>query len=837
MANTTPLAATETPAASSSHPTAAKPSLWLILGYLTLYLALDQFTTLFETAPGVSPWYPPPGLSLALLLGCGLLYTPALFVAALLAIALNPCCRAAPVAWVIMATSITVGYALAAALLRHGLRIDMRLQRLRDLGWLVGVAFGTNLLVGAPAVAGLAGSGLMAWSAYWYTLLQFWIGDAIGVMILTPFLLIHVLPWVNRRQQRQAAIPAGSPTWHWPTPFQQLELCGQIASVLIALWAAFGSPPAREFHLFYLCFLPLIWIVLRYGLPGASLLNLAMSVGVILVVHFADFVFLSLAELQIFMLALVLTSLLLGVTVSESRVREVALRRSEGLYRTMAQNFPNGAIFLFDRDLRFTLADGAGLAAAKLTREQIEGKTLWETRPPASVERLLPYYQQALAGQPSIFEVPYEDRVYQTHITPIRNERGEIQGGMVITQEITEHKRATTEIHRLNSQLEQRVDQRTHELTTLLQAASNLTSTLELTPLLRLILEQLQSVVAYDGAAIFTLANERELKLLLYRGPIPQAELRSTWPLAQDQANAQVINRRQPVIIPDTHADTPLARAYQVTAGQHLRYIRTWMGVPLIFKDRVIGMLGFDHTQPYYYSPHHAELALAFASQAAIAIENARLYAQAHTLAALEERQKLARELHDSVSQALYGINLGAQTARELLGSDPAAIAQPLDYVVALADAALIEMRALIFELRPESLEMEGLVVALTRQVDAVRARHRLAVSTDFCPEPPVALAVKEAFYRITQEALHNIVKHAHASRVEVRLAQQDAQLALQIDDDGRGFDPTRSFPGHLGLHSMRERAEQLGGHCRITSAPGQGTHIQVAIPIKDRAL
>ena len=387
------------------------------------------------------------------------------------------------------------------------------------------------------------------------------------------------------------------------------------------------------------------------------------------------------------------------------------------------------------------------------------------------------------------------------------------------------------EIRQLNVELEQRVAERTRELATLLQVASNVASTLELKPLLNLIMEQLRTVVAYSGAAIFTLIDDRELRLLIYTGPIPQQELRYSWPLAHDQVNAQVIRERQPVIIPDTHADAPLARAYQVTAGPHLAYMRAWMGVPLIVKDQVIGMLGFDHDQANYYTPHHAELALAFASYAAVAIENARLYEQARTLASLEERQKLARELHDSVSQALYGISLGAQTARALLDSDePAKAAKPLDYVVDLADAALTEMRALIFELRPESLETEGLVAALTKQAEATRARHRLTVKTQFCEEPPLSIPVKEALYRIAQEALHNIVKHAHATQVDLTLTCDHERLQLEIKDNGQGFDPTDAFPGHLGLHSMRERAEGVAGKFTLESRRGEGARVLVEI-------
>ncbi len=199
-------------------------------------------------------------------------------------------------------------------------------------------------------------------------------------------------------------------------------------------------------------------------------------------------------------------------------------------------------------------------------------------------------------------------------------------------------------------------------------------------------------------------------------------------------------------------------------------------------------------------------------------------------LAREEERRRLARELHDSVSQALYGISLGAHAARTALERDLQGVAEPLDYILVLAEAALTEMRALIFELRPESLETEGLVSALTKQAAALQARHDIAVSTELCDEPDLPLATKEDLYRIAQEAMHNIVKHAHASHVDLRLDQTSAGVMLDVRDDGAGFDTTASFPGHLGLHSMSERVANLGGTFEIESTPGVGTRLRIRI-------
>ncbi len=259
--------------------------------------------------------------------------------------------------------------------------------------------------------------------------------------------------------------------------------------------------------------------------------------------------------------------------------------------------------------------------------------------------------------------------------------------------------------------------------------------------------------------------------------------------------------------------------------------LRCWMGVPLMAKERAIGFLMLTHDQPHYYTPRRANLVGALANQAAIALENARLYEQGQKLAVLQERQRLARELHDSVAQALYSMALGARTARTLLDRDPGKAVEPLDYVLALAQAGQAEMRALIFELRPESLESEGVVMALQKQAEALQARYGLQVVMELGEEPVLPLIVKEALYRIAQEALQNSVKHANATVVELRLRELATEMMLEVIDNGVGFHPEQSFPGHMGLQSMRERVTDLGGTLEITSGAGRGVQIRVVIP------
>jgi signal transduction histidine kinase len=386
--------------------------------------------------------------------------------------------------------------------------------------------------------------------------------------------------------------------------------------------------------------------------------------------------------------------------------------------------------------------------------------------------------------------------------------------------------------------LEQRVEERTRELSMLLDVSANIASTLDLPLLLEVILEQLQQVVAYDGASVLILEGD-ELRNVAHRGPIPH-EVQAQMHLSREQAGElwEAMEGHEPLIIGDVKGDTWLAQAFRQAFGEYLNremeYVRTWVGVPLMVRERLIGWLSLHHSEPRAYAQHHATLAQTIANQAATAIQNARLYGQARRLATLEERQRLARELHDSVSQVLYGIGLGARTANTLLDRATIApelkssLAEPLEYVISLAEAGLAEMRALIFELRPDSLEREGLVAALARQAAALRARHGLQVQTEFCEEPALSFETKEAFYRIAQESLNNTARHAQAERVDMRLFVSQGEIVLELVDDGVGFDPQAEYSGHMGLNSMRERAAQVGSTLEIVSAAGQGAVVRV---------
>jgi PAS domain S-box-containing protein len=378
--------------------------------------------------------------------------------------------------------------------------------------------------------------------------------------------------------------------------------------------------------------------------------------------------------------------------------------------------------------------------------------------------------------------------------------------------------------------LEQRVAERTRDLESLYRADETLHRSLRLEDVLQALVDVSSDVLGVDKAVV--MARDEEAERLVVRAARGiSADVLKRFTLEHDEdITGLVLRSGEAIGVPDYAADPRTSR--RLGTLLEAEGVRAQMSVPIVAGGEAFAVLNVYFAVRHEFNEEERRLFVALAQRAGLAIENARLYEAARGKAALEERQKLARELHDSVSQALYAIALNAAAAREVLADDRGKARGLVADVLKLADAGLAEMRALIFELRPESLQSEGLAGALEKQVAAVRARHHLHVTATLSAEPDVPLATKEAVYRVAQEALHNIAKHARARSVELVLEEQPTELMLRISDDGKGFDLLAPFPGHLGLKSMRERAAAINGALEIQTAPGQGTRISLHVPL-----
>jgi signal transduction histidine kinase len=285
--------------------------------------------------------------------------------------------------------------------------------------------------------------------------------------------------------------------------------------------------------------------------------------------------------------------------------------------------------------------------------------------------------------------------------------------------------------------------------------------------------------------------------------------------------------------VPHRTADISHDPRFEWWPAAHPR-MRSFLGVPIVSGGEVVGAfyltekIGADE-----FADADQELIELFAAHAAVAIATARLHERSRELGIVEERNRLARDLHDAVSQTLFSLTLTAEAAAELVDRDPAAAREQLDEVRRLAAEARAELRSLVFQLRPADLEAEGLAATLRKHVDVLRRVHPVTVELHVRGDAEPLATVQRELYRIAQEALQNALKHADAGRISVDLSLEPDAAELEVCDDGAGFDPSDPMvrSQHLGLTVMEERARTVRGRLDVRSAPGEGTRVRLEVP------
>ncbi len=385
-----------------------------------------------------------------------------------------------------------------------------------------------------------------------------------------------------------------------------------------------------------------------------------------------------------------------------------------------------------------------------------------------------------------------------------------------------------------NANLYQDTRDRLAQLTALQETAMAVASTLELGRLLRLIVQQATSLLQADSGILNLVdwdAGEDEVVAEIGSAASSVGNRSSL----QGSLSGWATLHKQTVTLNDPSTDDRVDQlGLAALEGKKGTPIGNAAVAPLTIRERAIGSLVLLDKQKGQdnFSQNDLDLLQTFANQAATAIENARLYEQAQRLAVVEERQRLARELHDSVTQALYGVTLYAEaTTRQLASGETALAGEYLHELRDTAQEALREMRLLIFELRPSILETEGLVTALRARLESVEERAGRETQFTRDGETPLPAEVEEGLYRIAQEALNNALKHANAQNVSVNLSRSDDMVVLEIADDGIGFDADVAINnGGLGLDGMKERAAQIGGSLVLDSRPGKGTRVRVEV-------
>ena len=383
---------------------------------------------------------------------------------------------------------------------------------------------------------------------------------------------------------------------------------------------------------------------------------------------------------------------------------------------------------------------------------------------------------------------------------------------------------------RVEQLLRQQAEVRQREQSTLLDISHTLASTLKLKP--DLILDQLRAIIKYRHAALFVLEDSALVAVALRGVPRPEAAAPFHMRLNGPETLARLFNEHRPIRIADVWSNEDQAQFLRSLLDNEARIlldgVQAWMWVPLAVKGRVIGGIGVAHSKRDYFSKHHADLALTVANQAAVTLINAELHKNAQSLAVLQERQRLAQNLHDAVNQSLFSAGLIAEVLPRLWERDQDVAREFLEDLRRLTRGAMAEMRALLAELRPSTLTDAELGDLLVLLGNGFTGRTNIPANVIVVGQGILPAEVQVAIYRICQEALNNVAKHAGASAVEISLKHEGNGIELRIQDNGCGFDPGEAISGHYGLSMMRERAEAAGAILSITSEPGRGTALTI---------
>lgn len=357
-----------------------------------------------------------------------------------------------------------------------------------------------------------------------------------------------------------------------------------------------------------------------------------------------------------------------------------------------------------------------------------------------------------------------------------------------------------------------------------------LNSSLDFSAVLDHILNQIGEVIPHHTANIMLVEDSiaRIVRARGFRqlglGAILEDLLQKTWNIQEEAHMRQMMETQQPYFIPN------ILLALDGADRERMSPLRAYLGIPILVQGEILGFINLNSTIIGFFTEQHAQRLASFAAQAAVAINNARLYAQGEELAVVKERERLARDLHDAVSQTLFTSNLIAQSLPRLAQKNEQKAWEQLDKLTRLNRGALAEMRTLLLELRWNDYMTIELDQLLQQLLQAAMGHAEFEAVLEAEDGQQLPQEVKIAFYRVAQECLNNIMKHAHASQVSLRLySDADEVVWLEVRDNGVGFDPRKISWTSMGLNIIRERAESIGAQFTLESREGEGTVIRLA--------
>ncbi len=426
------------------------------IGFVSSFMLLDRTTVYFQMWDGISAWYPPVGLALAVLLGIDLAYAPLLLFAGMISSVVNY--HVSPLTPGFWASNfaVTAGYSAAAFLLRRVLKIDSAFRTLRDVSWFVAIAFASSFCVAAAGTASLAWDKSLRWADYPKAALNWWVGDAVAIICLAPFLLVHVTPWLRRRAGfRSGSVDTFDPAIVALKSIDSRVLWGfesfaQAASIVLTLWIVFGWNLVKSYGLFYLFFLPILWIAVRRGLRAITFAVLFLNVGAMVVLRLEAANPHRLTLFQILMLIVSLTGLSVGTVISERERAEQTSREGEARLLALVHSIDE-LVFEFDAAGTYRNIWTNDENMLVRPKSQLIGRPVGESFDEETTSQFLPIFQRVMQsghGETVEYAIPFPTgiRWFLGRVTAIPSPRGTAKTVCMTARDITERKRAEEEL-------------------------------------------------------------------------------------------------------------------------------------------------------------------------------------------------------------------------------------------------------------------------------------------------------------------------------------------------------------------------------------------------------
>jgi PAS domain S-box-containing protein len=533
--------------------------------------------------------------------------------------------------------------------------------------------------------------------------------------------------------------------------------------------------------------------------------------------------------------------LMMGTDISEIKKAGEALRLSEATFR-MLINSTDDTVLLIDLQGHVLEANNGIMAQMGVDHETLLGSMVYDYFSPEIARSRREKAQEVVGLQHSVRFEDHNNQVWEEQIiSPVYNDHNEVVSLAIVSRNITERKKSEEILRRseeayrlLAATLEQRVSERTRELEVLYKVSSASSTSITIQEIMDNSLRLAVEGMNLTEGSIYLLTpgqGSASLKLAASFGMSPNAIRK------MDQENClirQVVERGQAILSADLSAEESCSQCL-VLGDQTTRTPHSFLGLPMHAQTHLVGVLNVFGAPRQSFTVEEIALIETVADQIAVSIENARLRQQMGAAAIKEERARLGRELHDSVTQEIYSLMLFSETARR--ASREGKIEQSshlLDRIFDIAHQALKEMRLMVYDLHPMALEQAGLVEALHGRLDAVEKRAGVAIEFVTTGElEKLSAEVSQELYRMATEALNNATKHAHANHILINLCLEKDTVELTVRDDGCGFDPQAAAEqGGLGIRSMQERSAHLKGQLSIETAPGQGTAIHIRAPL-----